>query len=113
MRKCALAFAIASALAATGAAAQQAMSSEEIKGLVTGKSLQIGSDGVATYKADGKYEYYVKSNGQTARGKWSVQGDRICVVFDAGGNRCDQFLRDAGKTLLKNSRGTTFVVSAQ
>lgn len=91
--------------------AQQAMSGDEIKTLITGKTIEM-SDGMATYKADGKYEYYLKSNGATTRGKWSVQGDRVCVDFDAGSNRCDQYVKDGSKVSLKNSRGTLFPVTA-
>ena len=90
--------------------AQQAMSGDEIKALITGRTIDL-TDGMATYKADGKYEFYVKANGATSRGKWSVQGDRVCVDFDAGGSRCDQYLKDGTKTFLKNSRGTMYQVT--
>ncbi|GEP61214.1 hypothetical protein [Reyranella soli] len=97
-------------LFANAVSAQQAMSGDELKKYVSGKAVEL-SDGIATYKADGKYEYWARSSGQTSRGKWSAQGDRVCVDFDSGGNRCDQYLKDsAGKVSLKNSRGTTYPV---
>ena len=90
--------------------AQQAISGDEIKALIAGKTIDF-SEGMATYKADGKYEYYVKANGATSRGKWSVQGDRVCVEFDTGRSRCDQYLKDGAKTFLKNSNGTSYQVT--
>ncbi len=108
----ALAILVAVAAMATGAAAQpQPMSSDEIKKLISGKNAEIGADGIATYKADGKYEYLSRVNGNTSRGKWSVQGDSVCVDFDAGGRRCDQILKDGAKVILKNNRGGTFPIT--
>ena len=101
---------LCSSLIAAPVLAQQAMSGDEIKALITGKIIDF-SEGMATYKADGKYEYYIKANGGTSRGKWSVQGDRVCVDFDAGGNRCDQYFKDGTRTFLKNSRGTMYQVT--
>ena len=104
------------ALAAFGmsAAAQQPLAGDALKAFVSGKSLDYGSDGTATYKADGKYEYYNKGNGQTARGAWNVRDDRLCVDFNDGQKRCDQLIRDANnKVLLKNARGQTFPVTAK
>ena len=95
---------------AVSASAQQAMSGDDLKKYVSGKAIEM-SDGIATYKADGKYEYWSRSNGQTSRGKWSVQADKVCVDFDGGNNRCDQYLKDtAGKMSLKTSRGSTYPV---
>lgn len=91
------------------ALAQQVMSGDEIKAYVSGKIVELG-DGMATYKPDGRYEYYIKNTGANSRGKWSIQGDRVCVDFDAGGSRCDQYLKDGTKVLLKTSRGTSYPV---
>lgn len=92
-------------LIAGPALAQQVMSGDEAKAYIAGKTIEF-SDGMATYKNDGKYEYYARANGTTYRGKWSVQGDRVCVDFDAGNNRCDQYLKDGARVSLKTSRGT-------
>ena len=104
---------IAAVLISTAAVAQQPMSSDEIKSLINGKQFTVGSDGFATYKADGSYEYTVSSDLRTFRGKWSVQGDRVCVQFDNGTSRCDQYLKDGTKIVLKNSQGRTFTVTAK
>jgi hypothetical protein len=92
-------------------AQQQVIAGDQLKQLVNGKTVDFGKDGSATYKTDGKYEFYNKANGSTFRGKWSVQGDRLCVGFDQGGQRCDQYFKDGATTMLKNSRGTTFPVT--
>jgi hypothetical protein len=91
--------------------AQQVMSGDEAKAFITGRTIEF-SDGTATYKADGRYEYYVRANGSTSRGKWSVQGDRVCVDFDGGNSRCDQYVKDGTKISIKTSRGTLYPVTA-
>ena len=97
-------------VAFTGSAlAQQPMAGDELKAFVAGKSIEL-SDGIAAYKADGKYEYWVRGNGQTFRGKWSVQGDRVCCSFDNGNSRCDQYLKEGSKISLRNSQGKLFPV---
>ena len=83
----------------------------KIKALVTGKTVET-SGGKITYKADGKYEYYGKSNGATFRGKWFVRGNQVCVDFDAGDKRCDQYVKDGSRISLKNSKGELFPVTA-
>jgi hypothetical protein len=105
MRRVMAAVGLHLSLIAAPALAQQVMSGDETKAYIVGKTIEF-SDGMATYKVDGKYEYYVRANGTTYRGKWSVQGDRVCVDFEAGNNRCDQFLKDGAKISMKTSRGT-------
>lgn len=95
----------------TPALAQQAMSGAELKAYISGKSIEF-SDGRATYKADGNYEYFVKTNVTVARGKWSIKGDEVCVDFDDGGDRCDQYVKEGDKISLKNSKGTIVPVTA-
>lgn len=94
---------------AAPALAQQMMSGDEIKAYISGKVIEF-SDGWATYKADGGYEYYIRANGTKVLGQWSIQGNRACIDFNTGGSRCDQYLKDAGKIALKNSRGTSYPV---
>ncbi len=95
----------------TPALAQQAMTGAETKAFIDGKSVEF-SDGIATYKTDGKYDYYVRANGATSRGKWSIQGDRVCVDFDNGRNRCDQYFKEGSKISLKTSNGTLYPVTS-
>jgi hypothetical protein len=101
------------ALLASPVFAQQPLSADELKALIVGKSLTYGTDGIATYKTDGSYEYYNKNTGQTSRGKYSVQGDRICADFGGGRNRCDQIIKMPTGLVLKNSQGTTFPVAVK
>ena len=104
-------FALTIALVSTSVLAQQVIPSEEVRQLVSGKTVDFGQDGSASYGTDGKYEYFNKNNGSRSRGTWSLQGDRLCVAFDNGRSRCDQFLKDGGRTVLKDSQGRTFSVS--
>ena len=111
MTRLAVIFAACVGLVAIPAFAQQALSGDEIKALVTGKIIET-SGGIISYKADGKYEYYGKSNGATFRGKWSIRGDQVCVDFDAGDKRCDRYVKDGSRISLKNSQGALFPVTA-
>jgi len=88
--------------------AQQPATTDEIKALVVGKEFGVSNIGIATYKADGRYEFYGLNGGGTSRGKYSITEDRICVDFNMGWKRCDQILKDGGKYYLKNARGTTY-----
>lgn len=97
---------------ASVAFAQQPLSSGEILALVTGKSLAIGDSGVATYRADSNYDFATKQGGNF-RGKWKVQGDSVCVTFDTGRSRCDQFVKEANTVYLKNAGGTKYQVTAK
>ncbi len=95
-----------------GAFAQQPLSSDEITTLVTGKSLAIGDSGVASYRSDSTYDF-ATTQGGNFRGKWKVQGDSVCVTFDTGRSRCDQFLKEANTIYLKNASGTKYRVIAK
>jgi len=109
-----LAFVLIGTIIGFGSAhAQQIIAGDDLKQLVTGKTVDFGAPGSATYKSDGKYEFYNKSNGATFRGKWSVQGDRLCVDFDSGIQRCDQYLRNGTNIVIKNYSGTTFPVTVK
>lgn len=82
------------------------MAGDELQRLVMGKNIRYSDGAIASYKTDGRYEY---NNGGTAsRGTWSVQGNRLCVDFDNGRNRCDQVFKEGVKMFLKNSNGTKF-----
>ena len=87
MKSSALLVSFSLALLAGPVCAQQPLAGDALKTLVSGKSVDVGNDGTATYKADGKYDYFSKSNGRTFRGQWSVQADRLCVNFDNGNQR--------------------------
>src|SRR5262245_3089274 len=52
-------------------AADQPLTGDEIKTAFVGKSFD-SSGGILTYKSDGSYEYYSKSNGQNYRGKYAI-----------------------------------------
>jgi hypothetical protein len=89
-------------------AQQQPATADEIKALVVGKELQVGTVGIVTYKPDMKYEFYGLNGGGTSRGIYRITEDQLCVDFNNGYKRCDQILKDGGRYYLKNSRGTTY-----
>ena len=89
----------------------EVLSGKELNAMLRGKTADFGPEGTSSYETDGKYEFRAKSDSQRVRGNWSVQGNRVCVDFDAGGSRCDQYLKDGHQTVLKDARGVTFPVT--
>lgn len=66
------------------------LSGEPLQAFLVGKSLRYNFDGVvSTYFADGRYGYrdYEVRDG----GRYTITGDVVCITFEDGGRRCDQF----------------------
>jgi len=100
--------------ATTTVSAQQALAGDELKSLISGKSVRFSDgSGVATYKADGKYEFFNMNTGATRRGKWIINADRVCIDSDDGHKRCDQYIKEGGRTYLKNSSGAKITFQIQ
>jgi len=102
----------------TSVSAQQALAGDELRTLISGKNIRFSDgSGVATYKTDGKYEFFIMragaNAGATVRGKWSVNGNRVCVDFDNGQSRCDQYIKEGGSISLKNSMSGKIPVQIQ
>lgn len=92
----------------TSHAHAQAIADDAIKAMLTGKTVNVGEDGVANYKADGAYEYFSKASGQTARGKYSIADGRVCVDFPNRQSRCDKIIKEGDTVFIVNSSGTKY-----
>ena len=63
---------------------------EALEALIVGKVARFADNAAtATYFADGKYEY--SGDDQQGAGTYAVEGDKVCVKFTTGQNRCGQF----------------------
>ena len=87
------------------------ISGEELKTLVVGNTVSFANRTVATYAADGKYNF--KGAGQHGVGMYAIEGANICVVFiaPAGSRRCDQFALIDGEYFLVEEGGQRFKVA--
>lgn len=63
---------------------------EALQTLIVGKSLRYSPNAVvSTYFADGRYGY--RDVEVRDAGTWTIAGDTVCITFEDGGRRCDQF----------------------
>ncbi|HTV67239.1 MAG TPA: hypothetical protein VMF90_01765 [Rhizobiaceae bacterium] len=63
---------------------------EALQALIVGKSLRYSPNAVvSTYFADGRYGY--RDVEIRDAGTWMIAGDEVCITFEDGGRRCDQF----------------------
>ena len=63
---------------------------EALDALIVGKVARFADNSAtATYFADGRYEYF--GDDQQGAGTYTVEGDKVCVKFAAGQNRCGEF----------------------
>lgn len=84
--------------------ADEPMTGEETRAFISGKTIEF-DNGIATYKPDGSYEYHLKSSGMTWPGTWLINQDKVCIRFDNGPSRCDQYVKEGDRIGLMNSRG--------
>lgn len=66
------------------------LAGQQLQAFLVGKSLRYNLNGVvSTYFADGRYGYrdYEVRDG----GSYTITGDEVCITFEDGGQRCDQF----------------------
>lgn len=61
-----------------------------LQDFIVGKALRYNYYGaVSTFRTDGTYQYHdyeVRDHGT-----YAIAGDEVCITFDDGGRRCDQY----------------------
>lgn len=79
--------------------------------LLTGRLVEFFDGSKSRYGRDGLYGYTYTDDGPIWSGRFEVFGDsRVCVDFDNGSRRCDQFVRDGDRVVLITEDGTRFPV---
>ncbi|MGN7807591.1 hypothetical protein ACTJKE_33790 [Ensifer sp. 22521] len=66
------------------------LSGDALQAFLVGKTLRYNLNGVnSTFYADGRYGYrdYEVRDG----GSYTISGDEVCITFEDGGRRCDQY----------------------
>ncbi|MCG6902717.1 MAG: hypothetical protein LJE68_08550 [Rhodobacter sp.] len=104
--------------AATAASAQQGLrdsdvrlSKAELTEALSGKVLEFYSNGLATYQADGRYDYRYSADGERVPGRYQVKdGSEVCVAFDNGFERCDFVVQSSGRLVMVIFNGERYPV---
>lgn len=77
------------------------------------RSLTFYDDGVSRYSPGGSYSYTYSAlnGGGTAFGTYQIEADNsLCVLFRNGFDRCDLFVRNAGRLVLITQQGERYPV---
>lgn len=84
--------------------AQQTLTDPEIRELLVGKSALFADYSVATYGADGSYNY-VAVNNLNYRGRYTISGGKLCLTIKQDTSRCDSVGKDGLGTYMLTSGG--------
>lgn len=112
MKQILSATAIACALAVSACTTDATTTSEvrldnnQLKTLLTGKTVMFSGGGVGQYATDGTYEF--RGGGQVATGRYSFRNSQVCVAFVSGDSRCDTYVKRGNRYILINARGAEF-----
>ena len=100
-----IAVAVGSLMVTVSAAAQTALSEDELRQTFVGKKVEWTKVGITEYKTDGTYEFYSFERNKTFTGKLKYGAGTICYGLVSGGENCDQIFRDAKGIFLKSPKG--------
>ena len=109
---------IALVLAATQVSAQIGMRASDVRlskpeliAFLSDKVLEFYTDGLATYHADGSYDYRYTADGDRLPGTYEVMDDSsVCTVFVNGFERCDYVVRSGDRYVLIIENGERYPV---
>ena len=99
------------------AAAQQRASDTPFIGTglsdtLSGQTIEFYDNSLATYRADGSYEYRYEAGGPVWAGEWTADESEVCVIFDNGFSRCDTFVQANERLVLIIENGDRYPVRA-
>lgn len=106
------------ALAPAVAAAQAGMrgtditlGKEELTELISGNMLEFHTNGLATYRADGSYDWRYAPDGERVPGIYQITDDSsVCVDFANGFSRCDYIVRAGERYVMIIENGERYPV---
>lgn len=84
--------------------AQQALTDEQAKALLVGRSVLFSDYSIAKYDAGGAYTY-VAANNLLFRGKYTIANGRLCLNLDNGTARCDTLHEDRFGVFMQTESG--------
>ncbi len=89
----------------------QLLSSTEMSDLLSGRMVEFYDGSKSRYGDDGTYGYTYTDDGPVWSGRYEVFNEsRVCVDFDNGSRRCDQFVQDGDRVVLITEDGLRFPV---
>ena len=115
-----LILAMAITTAADASLAQQAprdsdtlLDQTELTTLLSGQVMEFYDNSLATYLADGRYEYRYAPGQPPFLGTYEVaDGSSVCITFDNGFERCDLIVDDGSKYVMIIANGDRYPVRA-
>ena len=101
------------AFAALPAAAQDTtFQGSDLFNILSGQTIEFFDASMASYGADGTYEYRYRPEDPVWRGIWDAEGAEVCVTFENGFARCDTFIRSGDRLVMVIADGTRFPVKS-
>lgn len=89
----------------------QLLTAEELTDLLSDQVIEFYDGSKSRFAADGHYSYTYTDDGPAWTGTFEVSDNsRVCVDFDNGSRRCDQFVLDGERTVLVTTDGLRFPV---
>lgn len=78
---------------------------------LNGQIIEFFDGSKSRYGTDGSYEYTYTDDGPVWAGQFTLSEEgRVCVDFDNGSRRCDQFVKTDGRLVLVTTDGLRFPV---
>lgn len=94
-------------------AGDEPMDAAALSATLAGQVVEFFDGSLARYRADGAYDYRYRPEGREHRGTYTTTDDStVCVAFENGFDRCDTYVRAAGRLVLIIEDGTRFPVRA-
>jgi len=92
-------------------ASDQILDRAAMSDLLSGHIVEFHDGSKSSYAPDGTYGYTYTDDGPVWSGQYEVQSDsRVCVNFDNGSRRCDQFVKDGERVILVTEDGLRFPI---
>ena len=88
-----------------------ALTRAELTEILSDQVLEFYTDGLATYWADGRYDYRYEPGGQRVPGHYEINDDStVCTAFLTGFQRCDYFVRANERIVMIIENGERYPV---
>lgn len=89
----------------------QLMDAAQMGQLLNGQQIEFFDGSKSHYASDGTYYYTYTDDGPEWTGRFKVSDNsRVCVDFDNGSSRCDQFVISGDRVVLVTEDGLRFPV---
>lgn len=84
------------------------LTTDELRQLLTGKTVVFSGGGHATYFSDGRYRFESPGNSRVSEGNYWFKDGYVCVDFYGANRRCDRYVKNGNEYNLINRRGRSF-----